>query len=55
MNFGFTACHTSVPGIQRVAVYSADALRELEAAVLAPPPSPARGQRLGPGRRHARA
>ena len=34
MNFGFTACHTSVPGIQRLAVYTLDALAELEAAVL---------------------
>ena len=33
MNFGFTACHTSVPKTQRLAVYSADALAELEAAV----------------------
>jgi diacylglycerol O-acyltransferase len=33
MNFGFTACHTSVPKTQRLAVYSADALVELEAAV----------------------
>lgn len=34
MNFGFTACHTSVPSIQRLAVYTADALAELEAAFL---------------------
>ena len=33
MNFGFTACHTSVPGIQRLAVYTADALAELESRV----------------------
>jgi WS/DGAT/MGAT family acyltransferase len=33
MNFGFTACHTSVPSMQKVAVYAADALRELEAAL----------------------
>lgn len=32
MNFGFTACHSTVPGIQRLAVYMADALAELEAA-----------------------
>ena len=42
MNFGFTACHTSVPGIQRLAVYAVDALAELEAAVL---PRRARGRR----------
>ena len=34
MNFGFTACHSSVPSIQRLAVYTADALAELEAALL---------------------
>jgi WS/DGAT/MGAT family acyltransferase len=34
MNFGFTACHTSVPGVQKLAVHAAEALAELEAAVL---------------------
>jgi hypothetical protein len=34
MNFGFTACHTSVPGIQRLAVYAVEALAELEDALL---------------------
>ena len=34
MDFGFTGCHSSVPSLQRLAVYSADALRELEAAKL---------------------
>jgi diacylglycerol O-acyltransferase len=42
MNFGFTACHTSVPGIQRLAVYTVDALAELEQAVL--PKRPRRGR-----------
>ena len=37
MNFGFTACHTSVPGVQKLAVHAADALAELEAAVFGPP------------------
>jgi hypothetical protein len=41
MNFGFTGCHTSVPSLQRLAVYSADALAELEAALLPAPPAPA--------------
>jgi diacylglycerol O-acyltransferase / wax synthase len=36
MNFGFTACHSSVPSIQKLAVYTADALAELEAALLPP-------------------
>jgi len=34
MNFGFTGCHSSVPSMQRLAVYTADALAELEAAFL---------------------
>jgi WS/DGAT/MGAT family acyltransferase len=38
MNFGFTACHTSVPGVQKLAVYAAEALGELEALLLAPVP-----------------
>jgi diacylglycerol O-acyltransferase / wax synthase len=37
MNFGFTGCHSTVPSLQRLAVYSADALAELEAAILPPP------------------
>jgi WS/DGAT/MGAT family acyltransferase len=48
MNFGFTACHTSVPSMQKLAVYTAEALAELEAALLpaagapAAPAAPAR-------------
>ncbi len=34
MNFGFTGCHSSMPSMQRLAVYTADALAELEAAYL---------------------
>lgn len=34
MNFGFTACHTTVPSMQKIAVYTADALEELEKALL---------------------
>ena len=42
MNFGFTGCHTSVPSLQKLALYSADALATLEAAFLpAPAPAPA--------------
>jgi hypothetical protein len=47
MNFGFTACHTSVPSMQKVAVYAADALRELEAALR---PQPARKPVAAPTR-----
>lgn len=36
MNFGFTGCHSSVPSLQRLALYAADALGELEAALLPP-------------------
>jgi WS/DGAT/MGAT family acyltransferase len=31
MNFGFTGCHSTLPSMQRMAVYTADALTELEA------------------------
>ncbi len=55
MNFGFTACHTSVPGIQHVAVYAADALKELEAVLLPAPTAPARDSRRRSGRRRVRA
>ena len=34
MNFGFTGCHSSMPSMQRLAVYTADALAELEATYL---------------------
>jgi len=34
MNFGFTGCHASVPSLQKLAVYAADALKQLEAALL---------------------
>jgi diacylglycerol O-acyltransferase / wax synthase len=30
MNFGFTACHTSLPSTQKLAVYTGEALVELE-------------------------
>jgi hypothetical protein len=50
MNFGFTACHTSVPSMQKVAVYAADALRELEAALR---PQPARKPVAAPTRAKA--
>ena len=53
MNFGFTGCHSSVPSLQRLAVYSEDALRELEAAVLPPsaaaPTKPSRSKAGTPG------
>ena len=34
MNFGFTGCHSSLPSMQRLAVYAAEALQELESAIL---------------------
>jgi hypothetical protein len=34
MNFGYTGCHSSMPSMQRLAVYTADALAEMEAAFL---------------------
>ena len=42
MDFGFTGCHSSVPSLQKLAVYAAEALDELEAAIL---PQPARAPR----------
>ncbi|MBL8490060.1 MAG: DUF1298 domain-containing protein [Rhodocyclaceae bacterium] len=45
MNFGFTGCHTSVPSLQRLAVYAADELQDLEAALL---PRPKRTRALRP-------
>ena len=36
MNFGFTGCHSSVPSLQKLALHAADALQELEGALLAP-------------------
>ncbi len=40
MDFGFTGCHSSVPSLQRLAVYTAEAMDELEAAfLLRPQPS----------------
>lgn len=41
MNFGFTGCHSTVPSLQKLAVYAADALAELEAALLARRAAPA--------------
>jgi WS/DGAT/MGAT family acyltransferase len=41
MNFGFTGCHSSVPSLQRLAVYLAQALEELEAALATPARQPA--------------
>jgi len=34
MNFGFTGCHSSIPSMQKLAVYTADALAELEAVCM---------------------
>lgn len=34
MHFGFTGCHSSMPSMQKLAVYTADALAELEAEIL---------------------
>jgi len=43
MNFGFTACHSTVPGVQKLALYLADALAELEQlAGTTPAPAPRR-------------
>lgn len=36
MNFGFTGCHSSVPSLQRLAVYTREALEELESVLAVP-------------------
>lgn len=43
MNFGFTGCHSSLPSMQRLAVYTADALADLEKAFLPHAAAPTRG------------
>jgi diacylglycerol O-acyltransferase len=48
MNFGFTGCHSSMPSMQRLAVYTADALTELEAALLPKAAVPARKKAAKP-------
>ncbi|MBL8386546.1 MAG: wax ester/triacylglycerol synthase family O-acyltransferase [Burkholderiales bacterium] len=52
MNFGFTGCHASLPSMQRLAVYAADALAELEGAFL---PKGTRTARARPGAKKAKA
>ena len=61
MDFGFTGCHSSLPSLQKLAVYASDALKELEAALL-PAPAPARARSkkdatpaAGPPRKRAAA
>lgn len=52
MNFGFTGCHSSLPSMQRLAVYASDALEELEAATL-PRPDRRRATKAPPSRARA--
>jgi WS/DGAT/MGAT family acyltransferase len=58
MNFGFTGCHSSLPSMQRLAVYAEEALKELEAAI-SPKPAPrlggARAKAMAPTARPAKA
>ncbi len=49
MNFGFTGCHSSVPSLQKLAVYAAEALQELEEALAA------RAAAAAPAKKAARA
>jgi WS/DGAT/MGAT family acyltransferase len=51
MNFGFTACHTTVPSMQKIAVYTADAVEELEKALLGRKPRARRKKTTGSRRR----
>jgi WS/DGAT/MGAT family acyltransferase len=41
MFFGFTGCHATLPGLQKIALHAEAAMQELEAAFLAPAPVPA--------------
>jgi WS/DGAT/MGAT family acyltransferase len=61
--FGFTACHDRVPSVQRLAVYTGEAIEELEAVFLAgghaagagaARPKPVRKTRSTPGGRRSR-
>ena len=38
MDFGFTGCHSTLPHMQRIAVYTGDAFEELERLILKPAP-----------------
>jgi diacylglycerol O-acyltransferase len=40
--FGFTGCADKVPHLQRLAVYTGEAIDELERVFVAPPPAPAK-------------
>ena len=42
MAFGFTGCHTTLPHMQRIAVYTGEAFDELERLILPPKVRPAR-------------
>jgi WS/DGAT/MGAT family acyltransferase len=54
MNFGFTGCHASLPSLQRLAVYAAEALDELEAAVLKPAKARKKSAASAAGRKPAK-
>jgi WS/DGAT/MGAT family acyltransferase len=54
MNFGFTGCHATVPSMQKLAVYSADALAELEDAIYRPRKAPRKAATKAPARRPKR-
>jgi WS/DGAT/MGAT family acyltransferase len=45
MDFGFTACHASLPHMQRIAVYTGQAFDELESLILKPARKKARPRR----------
>lgn len=41
LNFGFTGCRDTLPSMQKLAVYTGEALEELEGLILPPPAKPA--------------
>jgi diacylglycerol O-acyltransferase / wax synthase len=54
MAFGFTGCHSTLPHMQRIAVYTGEALDELERLVLKPAKKRAPRQATAPRARKTR-
>jgi len=51
MAFGFTGCHSTLPHLQRVAVYTGEAFEALERLLLAPPRKKAAKKKAAPNHR----
>lgn len=55
LNFGFTGCRDTLPSMQKLAVYTGEALDELESLVLAPPEKAGTASKTKPATRARRA